>query len=142
MLHSEAADPNALRYMNARDDASLKKLSEELLPVIRAKRDTLDRLIRENETATIRLSPKTQKFWELKRLASDGILSVLQDGARSTEELDPEASVRRVEFFKAANEAWERLEQVLLQVHQEVIGPYLLGMLELLGYDGTFPGRY
>ena len=114
-------------YVNARDDESLKVLAAELLPTLRAKREALNKLIHGNETAAIGVSKKTQTFWEMKRVASDGILSVLQDGDKPTYELDSEARQRREAFIKAVNVAWDGLRSVLLQVHQDVIGPYLLG---------------
>ncbi|KAH8100689.1 hypothetical protein BXZ70DRAFT_938333 [Cristinia sonorae] len=127
LLHSEAADPNAFVYFNARDDATLRELSVELLPILNAKKDALAALIKNNETAEVRVSDKTLKFWEMKKLASDGILAVIQHGERPTDQLDEEAKAKRAEYFKVANAAWTGLGDVLMQLHKEIIGPYVLG---------------
>ncbi|KAI0788443.1 hypothetical protein C8Q75DRAFT_719821 [Abortiporus biennis] len=127
LLHSEPADPNALVYFNARDDKSLKQLAHDVLPKLTAKRETLTKLIHDNETAHIRVSEKTQKFWEVKRIASDGIISILQNASKNADELDATAQKARSEYFAAANAAWNALKEVLLQLHQEIIGPYALG---------------
>lgn len=128
LLHSEAADPNALHFMNARDDASLKELSESLKPTLTAKCDALDKLISDNEKAEVRVSEKTVRFWEMKRVATSMIMDVLEDGEKSTEELDDEAKNKRLEFFKAAGSAWSSLKDVLTQLSGEIIGPYVLGV--------------
>ncbi|KAI0076077.1 hypothetical protein K474DRAFT_1663475 [Panus rudis PR-1116 ss-1] len=127
LLHSEAGDPNALVYMNARDDASLKVLAKELLPTLKAKRATLDELIQGNDASQTPVSEKTLKFWELKKTASDGVLSVLEDAEKSIAELSAEAKAKREEYYKAANAAWSAVKEVLLQLHKELIGPYALG---------------
>lgn len=127
ILHSEDADPNALGYINARNDAELKALSQELLPILNAKCDALSTLIKNNENAQVRLSEKTVKFWELKREATKGILSVFEDAEKSKSDLDPQSAKKRTEYFNAAEAAWEKLKEVLLQLHQEAIGPYVLG---------------
>ncbi|TCD71561.1 hypothetical protein EIP91_008942 [Steccherinum ochraceum] len=127
LLHSEAADPNAFRYFNARDDAALSALSKEVLPSLIAKKDALNSYIKANETAEVRVSEKTVKFWEAKKLASDGILAVLQYGETPSDQLDSEAQAKRSEYFKVATSAWAGLGEVLLQLHKEFIGPYVLG---------------
>ncbi|CAL1695731.1 unnamed protein product [Somion occarium] len=108
ILHSDNADPNALVYVNARDDASLKELAKEVLPKVIAKQKTL-------------------KFWELKMYAMDGILAVFKDADTPMDQLSAEAKKIREEYYNAANNAWSTLKNVLLQVHKEIIGPYTLG---------------
>ncbi|KIP03967.1 hypothetical protein PHLGIDRAFT_110232 [Phlebiopsis gigantea 11061_1 CR5-6] len=127
VLHSEAADPNALHFMNARDDASLKQLSESLKPTLGAKCAALDRLIDDNQKAEVHVSEKTVRFWELKRVATSMIMDVLEDGDKGVEELSDEAKNKRLEFFKAASSAWSSLKTVLTELSSEIIGPYVLG---------------
>ena len=79
---SEAADPNALMFMNARNDAQLKQLSETLKPLLVAKCDALDKLLEDNKQAEVRVSEKTSRFWEMKRVAISMILDVLEDGEK------------------------------------------------------------
>ncbi|THH34173.1 hypothetical protein EUX98_g116 [Antrodiella citrinella] len=139
LLHSDAADPNAFVYFNARDDAALRELSAEVLPLLNAKADALARLIQENASAEVHVSDKTMKFWEMKKLASDGILAVMQHGDTPTDQLDAEAQAKRAEYFKVANAAWGGLGDVMLQLSKEIIGPFVLGML--LHLDFIFPAE-
>lgn len=129
ILHSDNADPNALVYVNARDDASLKELAKEVLPKVIAKRKTLEELIEGNETSQVPVSEKTLKFWELKMYAMDGILAVFKDADTPMDQLSAEAKKIREEYYNAANNAWSTLKNVLLQVHKEIIGPYTLGRI-------------
>ena len=128
LLHSEAADPNALSFMNARDEVSLTVLAEIRKPILTAKCDALDKLIDDNKKAEIRVSEKTARFWEMKRVATSMIMDVLEDGDKGVEELSDEAKSKRQEFFKAAGSAWSSLKDVLTQLSSEMIGPYVLGM--------------
>jgi len=127
LLHSEAGDPNALMFMNARDDEQLKKLSESLKPILIAKCDALDKLIEDNKQAEVKVSEKTARFWEMKRVATSMILDVLEDGEKPTSEINDEAKGKRGEYFKAAAQAWAGLKDVLVQLSGEIIGPYALG---------------
>jgi glutathione S-transferase len=126
-LGSEAANPNALHFMNARDDAQLKQLSETLKPLLIAKCDALDKLIEENKQVEVRVSEKTSRFWEMKRVAISLILDVLEDGEKSAEELDAEAKNKREEYFKAARASWAGLKDVVTDISKDIIGPYVLG---------------
>lgn len=128
LLHSEAGDPNALLFMNARNDEQLKKLAESLKPILVAKCDALDKLIEDNKQAEVKVSEKTARFWEMKRVATSMILDVLEDAEKPTSELDGEAKGKREEYFKAAAQAWAGLKDVLVQLSKEIIGPYALGM--------------
>ncbi|EKM61076.1 uncharacterized protein PHACADRAFT_247441 [Phanerochaete carnosa HHB-10118-sp] len=127
LLHSEAGDPNALMFMNAQDDEQLERLTESLKPILIAKCDALDKLIEENKHAEVKVSEKTARFWEMKRVATSMILDVLEDGEKPTSEVDDEAKGKRGEYFKAAAQAWGGLQEVLVQLSKEIIGPYALG---------------
>ena len=98
-----------------------------MLPLLLAKKDALTRHMKANETAEVRVSEKTLKFWEMKKQASDGILAVIQHGQTRSNELDDEARAKRAEYFKVAIAAWTGLGEVFMQLHKEIIGPYVLG---------------
>ncbi|KAH9950372.1 hypothetical protein B0H21DRAFT_819183 [Amylocystis lapponica] len=125
LLHSPAGDPNVLTYLNARDDSALQTLAAARLPMLTARRDALVQLLADNETAKIRVSEKTKAFWEAKRVATEGFLQVYADAG--TAELSEDARKKRQEFFTSANAAWTALKDVLTQINQEIIGPYVLG---------------
>ena len=55
LLHSEAANPNELFFLNGRDDASLRALSAQLGPFFASKRDALERLIQDNQAAEVKV---------------------------------------------------------------------------------------
>ena len=127
IVRSGSADPNALSWSNARDDASLKKLSAERLTLFQGKRDTLDQLIKGNETAPNPVSEKTLKFWKAKKEAVEGFITVYKDSDKPLDSLDPDARKAREEYYKAAKLAWSALKNILLQLQKEIIGPYALG---------------
>ncbi|THH01810.1 hypothetical protein EW026_g956 [Hermanssonia centrifuga] len=127
LLHSEPADPNALLYVNAKDDASLRQLAQQLLPFLTSKGDALEKLIEENKTSQIHVSEKTAQFWELKKLAVVSILDVMQDADKDTAQLEGPAAKKREDYFRTAQVSWAALKEVLIQLHKEIIGPYVLG---------------
>ncbi|RDB29504.1 hypothetical protein Hypma_015549 [Hypsizygus marmoreus] len=127
-LHSELGNPNNLRYLNARDDASLRSLSAELYPVFQQKQQTLAQYITEAEEEKIHASVKTSNFWREKKSAVEVLLSVYENGGKAESELDEDAKAQREEFFKEARKAWEvDLRDILIKVNSEIIGPYSLG---------------
>ena len=126
-LHSLPADPNALLFLNARDDEELKKVTPELRPLLHAKTDAIDDLIKQNEASEVKVSEKTVKFWEVRRAASAMMLDVIEEGDKSVDELDDAAKNRRKEYFTAAQNGWNNLKEVLTTVSQDIIGPYVLG---------------
>ena len=134
LLHSDAADPNTLRWLNARGDGELAALAPEVAPLFAAKLAALERLLEDNKTAQVRVSEKTVHFWEAKRLAVIAILEVVKDGEKSEAELDAGAKARRDEYFSHARDAWTKVQQAFLQLHKEIIGPYVLGtsLLDIL----------
>ena len=127
LLHSLSADPNALLFLNARNDDELKQITPTLRPLLHAKTDAISELINENEAAEVKVSEKTVQFWKLRRAASAMMLDVVEEGDRSVDELDEDAKKARKEYFTAAATAWSNLKDVLLQLSQEIIGPYVLG---------------
>ncbi|KAJ3558820.1 hypothetical protein NM688_g702 [Phlebia brevispora] len=127
LLHSDAGNPNELMWLNARDDSELAELSAQFVPFLTSKIRALDELIEGNKNAEVKVSEKTVLFWENKRLATMAILDVLKDGAKGSQELDASAQLKRDEYFKAARSAWFNVRDVFMQLHKEMIGPYVLG---------------
>ncbi|KAI0963625.1 hypothetical protein AcW1_000651 [Taiwanofungus camphoratus] len=127
LLHSPAADPNALTILNARSNDALRTLAAARLPMLSARATALDALLADNAAAKIRVSDKTRVFWEAKRAAADGFLQVFRDAESPDGELGEDARRRRTEYFAAARKAWAGLADVLLQLNAEIIGPYVLG---------------
>lgn len=126
-MHSPPADPNALLYMNARDNASLRELAQARLPMIKARCDALNELLADNEAAKIRVSEKTRQFWQLKKLATEKFLEVYAVAETPADALDGAAREKREIYFKNGIETWGELKHILLQLNQEIIGPYVLG---------------
>ncbi|KAH9836481.1 uncharacterized protein C8Q71DRAFT_866831 [Rhodofomes roseus] len=127
LLHSPAADPNALTYMNARTPAELRALAAYERPKFAARRAALAQLLADNEAAKIRVSEKTRAFWEVKKVATEKFLDVYDEADTPAEKLDDKARERRTLFLSDASEAWARVRDVLTQLNQEIIGPYTLG---------------
>ncbi|KAF8168124.1 hypothetical protein B0H34DRAFT_47293 [Crassisporium funariophilum] len=128
ILHSEQADPNILRYKNARDDASLRKLAEEVLPNMKQKQQALNGYLSQADSGSIRVSEKVKALWKEKLEAINLILAVLVDAAKPELQLDEKAKEDRSAFFKTARQAWEtNLKLVLTQLSKEMVGPYTLG---------------
>ncbi|KAI8995674.1 hypothetical protein BD414DRAFT_527757 [Trametes punicea] len=127
LLHSSTADPNALFYVNARSEGELRVLAHKLLPFLYGRRDTLEKLIKQSESGEIQASEKTKTFWQVKKLAVDKFIEVFEEADRSAAELSDEARQRREEYLQSARAAWDRLKDVLLTLHKDIIGPYSLG---------------
>lgn len=59
------------------------------------------------------------------------MLSVFEHATKAESDLDEDAKVKRAEFYKEAQHAWEvALRDLLIKVNNEVIGPYCLGAFE------------
>ncbi|OBZ79484.1 hypothetical protein A0H81_01075 [Grifola frondosa] len=127
ILHGLAADPNALAYMNARNEAELRTLAIAVLPRLTDRRDALTQLLKDSEEAKINVSAKTKAFWELKKLSVDRFIEVLEEANKSVAELNDDARKRREDFLQGAKTAWTGLKDTLMQLHKEIIGPYTLG---------------
>ncbi|KAF8898770.1 hypothetical protein BD779DRAFT_1485460 [Infundibulicybe gibba] len=127
-LHSEAGNPNYLRYVNARDHASLAALATELLPSLTDKHKVLTGYISAAENDKIAASEKTKNFWREKKVALEVLISVYSNADKEEGVLGEDAKRERADFFETAKTVWgESLKGVLLKVNQEAIGPYTLG---------------
>ena len=73
------------------------------------------------------MSEKTRAFWEVKKVATEKLLTVYDDADTPTEKLDDQARAWREAFLKDATDAWARVRDVLTELNQELIGPYVLG---------------
>lgn len=127
LIRSDAANPNALTILNGHDEESLRVVTEARLWVLTARQQALERLLTDNESANISVSEKTRRFWETKKNSVADYLPVLQDAEKPTDQLDGHARQVRENYWKDSKAAWFALRQALLQLNQEIIGPYVLG---------------
>ena len=133
LLHSEIANPNTLRYVNARDDESLKALAKETTTTLHQRQQALKGYLSDAEKGTIRVSDKVKKLWLEKLDAINLILAVLVDAEKPQAALGEQEKANRLAFFKTARQAWEvNLSDVLTQLSKEMIGPYALGMAPVI----------
>ena len=138
LLHSQAADPNALFYLNARSEGELQNLAQRLLPFVTSRRDALAKLIADSDSGAVQASEKTKTFWEVKRVAAEKFLQVYETAQKREGDLSDDARQSRVEYLKSAQAAWSALKDVLTTLNQEVIGPYVLGGSSSWRIKGTF----
>jgi len=117
-----------MRYVNARDDESLKALAKETIPSLQQRQDALKDYLTQAEKGSIRVSDKVKKLWLDKLDAINLILTVLVDAEKPQEKLGEQAKTNRIAFFRTARQAWEvNLSDVLTQLSKEMVGPYALG---------------
>lgn len=130
ILHSEAGNPNNLRYINARDQFALQVLAEKVLPSLTEKRKTLANYLADAQSEKLHVSEKVKSLWRDKEAAATVLLEVFQNAEKPEDRLDKAALAKRAEFFKIARDGWEvALQSVLTRLNQEIIGPYALGMI-------------
>ncbi|KZT30562.1 hypothetical protein NEOLEDRAFT_1185967 [Neolentinus lepideus HHB14362 ss-1] len=128
LIHSDEASPNAARWYNARDDASLAKISKSLEAFFAAKKDAIAASLAESEKGAIQASAKTKKFWEEKSVTASELAQLFADGEKPESELSPASKAKREEYFKTAELVWEsNLRNVLAKVSKEMMGPFVLG---------------
>ncbi|KAI0756942.1 hypothetical protein C8Q80DRAFT_1215734 [Daedaleopsis nitida] len=125
LLHGQAADPNALFYMNARSEEELRGLAQNLLPFLTGRRDALAKLLADNDSGTIQVSEKTKAFWQVKKLAADKFLQVFEKADSS--DLSDVDRQSREEYLKSSRAAWAGLKDAIMTLNKELIGPYVLG---------------
>lgn len=113
--------------MNARNLEALCVLAEERLSIFEKRSEMLGRLLEQNEEAKVRVSEKTRAFWQLKKTATENFVQVFRDAQKSEAELSEESKQKRQEYFAVANALWAGLKDVLLALHNAMIGPYTLG---------------
>ena len=138
ILHEEVANPNTLRYVNARDEGSLRKLAAELVPSLGQRQQALRGYISQAESGSVQVSDKVKGLWGEKLDAITVILSVLEGAGKAPGELDEEGQANRIAFFKTAKQAWEtNLLGVLTALSKEIVGPYTLGeiYIYIIGID-------
>ncbi|KIL70852.1 hypothetical protein M378DRAFT_67122 [Amanita muscaria Koide BX008] len=128
LVHSDAADPNNLKFVNAYDDASLHALAQEALPGIVARRQVLEKYLGEAGNGALRVSDKVVKLWQDKKVTHDRMYDVLRDADVPVSELDPDAKTKREQFFQIASQAWQvDLKEIVLTLSNDIIGPFALG---------------
>ena len=129
ILHSEEANPNHLRYVNARDEPSLVLLAKEVIPSLKGKRELLSSSLSRFAAKEIIVSERVKTLWQEKLNATELLLGVLENAEKATDDLDEKAKADREEFFKIAQDAWgTHLKEVLLKIGKEMVGLYTLGM--------------
>jgi hypothetical protein len=128
ILHSQEASPTVLGYMNARDPAALKVLSNTLIPYFEGRDEALLGYLKDAEEDKIQVSEKTKAFWREKQSANKVLLDVMKDAEKSDAELDDGAKTSRAEYLKEAKVTWEvNLRDALIKLNGEIIGPFCLG---------------
>jgi len=127
-LHSNEANPNTLRYVNARDDAGLRVLAKATLSTLEQRQQTLSGYLAQTEKEELKVSERVKKLWKEKLDALNVVLVVISDAEKAESELDEKARANRTAFFKTAKQAWEtNLGGKLLELSKEMVGPYTLG---------------
>ncbi|KAJ8522594.1 hypothetical protein ONZ45_g859 [Pleurotus djamor] len=125
ILHSAQADPTTLRLLSAVDDASLKSLSQEVLPSLTAQHQTVSTLLAGAEGGEVHVTEKVKGLWREKKTDVDSYLNVFSDAAESPGELKPDAKTAREEYFAKCKEAWEvGLQALITKLSKEMIGPF------------------
>ncbi|EDR15582.1 uncharacterized protein LACBIDRAFT_300632 [Laccaria bicolor S238N-H82] len=127
ILHSEEANPNHLRYVNARDEQSLVLLAKEVIPSLKGKQELLSSSLSRSAAKEIIVSERVKILWKEKLDATELLLEVLENAEKATADLDEKAKADRKEFFKIAQDAWgAHLKEVLLTISKEMVGLYTL----------------
>ncbi|KAG6842231.1 hypothetical protein C0991_000201 [Blastosporella zonata] len=127
-LHSEEGNPNHLTYVNARNEAALRALTADKLPVLTRIHRALTQYISDAEQNKLQVSVKTKTFWQGKKAAVAALLAVIENGQQADAELTGDTLRDREQFYAEAQKSWEvSLKDVVLKVNSEVIGPYSLG---------------
>jgi len=127
-LHSDDANPNHLRYINARNEATLRSLADETLLALTRRQKALVQYLSNADQEKIHVSGKTKAFWHEKKAAVEALLEVVENAHKTETELDNDGQTKRVGFFAEARRAWEvALKNLLIKLNNEMIGPYSLG---------------
>ncbi|KIY62908.1 hypothetical protein CYLTODRAFT_383049 [Cylindrobasidium torrendii FP15055 ss-10] len=124
LLHSPEADPNNFTFFSATDDASLDKVAQTAAPFLAAQRDTLVKLLADDQ---LKVSDNVKNFWREKKAARDTLLGFYTDSSTPTSSLSEEAKKTREEYFTMCKSARAAIKEILEKVTAEIIGPYVLG---------------
>lgn len=135
ILHAETTSPNTLKFMNARDDASLAVLAKQMGPFSQLRSKALGGYIAQAERGEISVSEKVKKLWTERKDASDGLYAVMQHAETPIAQLDGAAKTAREGYFTAAKQLWEvELKETLTTLSSEITGPFALGKSFILHY--------
>ncbi|KAF7436789.1 hypothetical protein PC9H_003622 [Pleurotus ostreatus] len=128
ILHGDDADPTALKYLDATDDASLLALSKEVLPLLTGQHLTLSQLLSDSEGGDVHVSEKVKGLWRQRKSEVDAYLEIFSHADKPGSGLDLELKQKRDEYFARAKLAWElKLKESMSMLSKEMIGPYVLG---------------
>ncbi|KAJ7487576.1 hypothetical protein B0H11DRAFT_2013961 [Mycena galericulata] len=128
ILHADEVSPDMLMFVNARDDASLKTLAKNVVPVVLGRQKALAECISESEAGKVQASEKVKKFWRDQQNETEELLAVLLAADKSEAALDAASKTKRAEFFAKSKAAWEvTVKDTVVKLNKEIIGPYALG---------------
>ncbi|KAJ6519794.1 hypothetical protein C8R45DRAFT_1119123 [Mycena sanguinolenta] len=128
IFHADEVSPEMLKFVNARDNASLKTLANTAVPLLEGRKQALAECISEAESGKVQASEKVKKFWQDKQNETDQLLAVLLAADKGDAALDSSEQTKRAEFIAKAKEAWEvSVKGAVVKLNKEMIGPYALG---------------
>ncbi|KAJ6575089.1 hypothetical protein B0H19DRAFT_1254707 [Mycena capillaripes] len=128
ILHADEVSPDALIFINARDNASLKALASKSIPLLVGRQKALTECISDAEAGKIQVSEKVKKFWREKQSETEPLLAVLLAADKEEAALDSADKTKRAEFFTKAKAVWEgAVKDAIVKLNKDIIGPYALG---------------
>ncbi|KAH6917407.1 hypothetical protein BKA70DRAFT_1252097 [Coprinopsis sp. MPI-PUGE-AT-0042] len=128
LLHSDEASPGILRYVNARDDAQLQQLAKEVLTIMTARHNAVQKHLTEAENETIHVSEKVKKFWREKLESMSMAVRVLSVADKAADALTEEEKNARAQFLGIGKKAWGKdLPDLLVKLSKEMTAPFALG---------------
>jgi len=99
ILHADDVSPDTLKFINARDSASLKTLAKNILPIVVGRQKALAECISESEAGKVQVSEKVKKFWQEKQTETEQLLAILLAADKDEAALDSADKTKRDEFF-------------------------------------------
>jgi hypothetical protein len=134
VMHAEEVSPDMLKFINARDSASLKTLATKVVPFLVGRQKALTECISETEAGKIQVSEKVKKFWADTQGETQQLLAVLLAADKAV--LDSTDKTKRDEFFAKAKTAWEvTVKDAVVKLNKDIIGPFALGMCAALAIE-------
>ncbi|KAF9056606.1 hypothetical protein BJ165DRAFT_1434842 [Panaeolus papilionaceus] len=128
VIHTDAADPNTLRFMNGRDEAQLQKLAKQYLGMCQERQEVLKGYLVRADNGSIKVSEKVKALWKEKLQQTTFLVEVYQEADKTQDQLGATAKATRERFVALAKQVWEaQLGAVLGQLNKEITGPFALG---------------
>ncbi|KAL1739474.1 hypothetical protein HDZ31DRAFT_49349 [Schizophyllum fasciatum] len=124
IVYVEDASPANLVYANARDEATLKKTAEKLVPILQGQKAALEKYLADAQSETHHASEKTKAFWQAKLVASSALLDILSKAGTPSADLDADSRAKREEFFRTADRLWSKsIGNLLTNLNKQITGP-------------------